>query len=188
MKKFAFIIPWFWQKSSEKEFLEIKSYFEKNWFSPILVDINRKRKTMSDYVKEFISISEKYNWEKYVFWFSFWAMIAFLSNEKINSKKLILASLSPYFKEDLPNNKKSWLKILWKNRIKDFEKIIFKEKILNFKKESYLLYWELERQDLKNRSLSFKTNKNSKITEIKNSYHELTKNYLNEIKKIIEII
>ena len=100
---------------------------------------------MTDYVNEFLGqLIHKENDEVYVFGFSFGAMIAFISAKDIKPKKIILASLSPYFKEDLPYLKKSWKKYVGQRRLRDFENFSFDKIVQNIKCDTQLLVGKKE--------------------------------------------
>lgn len=62
---------------------------------------------MTDYLEEYRrQLKHKENDEVYLFGFSLGAMLAFIIAKEVNAKKLILCSLSPFFKEDLKFIKK----------------------------------------------------------------------------------
>lgn len=131
MKKF-FIIPGFKEKSTSKKYAWLKNFLTTKGFEVVLVPVIWNRKTISENAKEF---QEFYNKQKgnenYILGFSFGAMIAFISAECLQPKKVFLCSLSPYFREDIKNEKQWILDSIGTKRTNDFSlmsgKVIAKE-------------------------------------------------------------
>ncbi len=119
MKTF-FIIPGFKQKSTDSNFVWLEKFLSEKGFRVILVSITWDRKVMSDYVAEF---EEFFNRNKgkdnYVLGFSYGAVIAFVTAQKLQPKKIFLCSLSPDFKEDLKHQKQWILNYIGKRRVVD---------------------------------------------------------------------
>lgn len=105
-KKTIFIIPGFNQMVTDKAYREIAKILKKENYFPILVKIPWKNTTIQENVKYFLNEYRKIkSKKKYILGFSFGAMIAFIASTKVRSCGLILCSLSPFFKEDLPMSK-----------------------------------------------------------------------------------
>lgn len=188
MKKIIYIIPGFLHSPKQKEYQKLKSIFLSKGYDVVLADVKWKYQTMSDYVRQF---TEKIKIDKrdkrYVLGFSFGAMIAMISATKIKFDELILCSLSPYFKEDIKNMKKSWKDSIGKNRIEDFQKYSAGKLSKNIKSDTFLFMGENEPIELKNRVE--KTHRqiiNSKLVIIPNTKHELNKEYIDKIKTYYE--
>ena len=128
MKKTIFTIPGFGDKVSEPQYKWMKSFFERHVFRVRPVPILWNYRVMSDYVDEFEKYYRKHKTAKnYVLGFSFGAMIAFISAQKILPDKLYLCSLSPYFKEDLHTLKPYWERLIGSHRLQDFQKFTAKK-------------------------------------------------------------
>ncbi|MDP2585762.1 MAG: hypothetical protein Q8P29_02700 [Candidatus Levybacteria bacterium] len=102
-KKAIFIIPGFNHLITNKAYREIAKILKKENYFPILVKIPWKNTTILENTKYFLNEYKKIKLKKkYILGFSFGAMIAFIASTKVRSSGLILCSLSPFFKEDLP--------------------------------------------------------------------------------------
>lgn len=188
MTKTFFIIPGFMQSAKDKELI-LKRYLIKKGHRAIVVSIDWKYKTMSDYIEEFKNfyIKEKTD-TNFVLGFSYGAVIALMSANQLCPKKIFLCSLSPDFKEDLVKMKPWIKKMIGKKRIKDIENrsgiIVAK----NLKIPSVIFYGEKEGISFPQLKLrceeTAKIAKNSKIIIVKDSPHDLNHpNYKESLKK-----
>lgn len=119
MKK-IFIIPGFKQKATDKSFVWLKKFLIAKGFGVSLVPIAWERRTMTDYAAEFESFYKKHNaTDNYVLGFSYGAVIAFITANKLKPKKIYLCSLSSDFKEDVRSMKRGIVKYIGKRRISD---------------------------------------------------------------------
>lgn len=186
MNKVVYIIPGFSESTKQKAYQEIAKFFKRRKFKSISVKLSWKYKTMSDYINQFMG-QYKYNKNVYLFGFSFGAMISFICSTKINPKALILCSLSPYFKEDLPYIKNSWRSFIGKKRFNDLKKYSFSKLIRQVKCKTILLAGSKESPELLKRvNDANKKLKNSKIIIIKNAKHKISqKEYLDAIKNLV---
>ncbi|HEU5114445.1 MAG TPA: hypothetical protein VFT82_01615 [Candidatus Paceibacterota bacterium] len=105
----------------EKESREIASLFKRAGFLPVVARIPWNKKAEFADMKKYVAIFlEQYkNHHKpgdktCVFGFSFGAMIAFITAPKIKPETLVLGSMSPSFKEDIPRWRDVWKKELQK--------------------------------------------------------------------------
>lgn len=122
-EKTIFIIPGFAQRPTNKAYIEIAKILESEGYCPILIDIPWKKSTISQNAEYFLKIYKKTKAKKkYILGFSYGAMIAFIAATKVNASGLILCSLSPYFKEDMPKTNKN-LSALMATRYEDFSKL-----------------------------------------------------------------
>lgn len=104
-EKIIFIIPGFKHLPTSKAYKEIATILKSQGYLPILVKIPWKQTTISENTKYFLKKYKKFNSrKKYILGFSLGAMIAFIASTKVRVSGLILCSLSPYFKEDLPSS------------------------------------------------------------------------------------
>lgn len=119
MKKF-FIIPGFKQKATDKQFVWLKKFLTRKCFDVSMVPITWNRRTMTDYAAEFENFYEdNKSGNDYFLGFSYGAVIAFITANKLKPKKIYLCSLSPDFKEDIINAKQWILDYIGKNRVAD---------------------------------------------------------------------
>jgi len=120
-EKVIFIIPGFNHLPINKAYVEIARMMQNDGYHPIIVTIPWKNTTISQnteyFIKEFKKIDAK---KKYILGFSFGAMIAFIASTKVDVYGLVLCSLSPYFKEDLPELNSSKIPSIQLQQHQDF--------------------------------------------------------------------
>lgn len=115
------IIPGFTHKPTDERYKWLVAYFEKKGFRVQLITIDWKYRVMSDYVAQFkAQYAQNPGRENCVLGFSFGAMVAMIAAGSVQVDKLILCSLSPYFKEDVASVPKSWLRYIGTKRVADF--------------------------------------------------------------------
>ena len=91
MKK-IFIIPGFKQKTTDKQFVWLKKFLITKGFSVSMVPITWDRRTMTDYALEFENFYERHKAkDNYVLGFSYGAVIAFITANKLKPKKIKLS-------------------------------------------------------------------------------------------------
>jgi hypothetical protein len=189
MSKVLYLIPWFLEKTTFKRYSALKTFLHKAWFKVISVEIDRKRKTMNDYVEDFLSTFNQHGNldEVFVLWFSFWAMISFISSTKLEVKAQFLCSLSPYFKEDIPSVKEQWKKALGKKRLKVFNDLWFDELSPHVKCKTYIFYGTKEWPEIAKRSKDANTKiYESELLIIEWAKHDLSeKQYIATIKEVV---
>lgn len=183
-KKYVFIIPGFRHKPSLKGYQQIKKILRKEGFTPVPMSIPWKEKTISETTQFFLEKYHKTLLKKsihpshvYFLGFSFGAMVAFLAATKIHVQGLILCSLSPFFKEDLPKNLPDNSSYLQLKRFTDFSglKSFTLAKKLKAKK-IWMLYGTKESRPLIRRvTATFKkiTTKNKFLLPIPATYHNI---------------
>lgn len=120
-QKTIFIIPGFRHQPKNKAYRQLAKILKKEGYYPILIKVSWRKTTISQncdyFLKKFYKINSK---KKYILGFSYGAMIAFLASTKVRVNGLILCSLSPYFKEDLPKINYGLVSSLTKARYQDF--------------------------------------------------------------------
>jgi esterase/lipase len=193
MAKVVYIIPGYQHTTSLKSYREVARYFKSRNYQVELVKINWARRVMSDYVAEAKGqvVRHKKGDAVCLFGFSFGAFIALNLAEQIIPKYLILGSLSPYFKEDLPYVKKTWKEFWGKRRIKDFSNFYFNKLVKKVKcSKIYLLGGGDEVPELKRRlKEAVKKIRNSELYYAEQVGHDLGhKNYLKLVKEIVSNI
>lgn len=194
MNKNIFIIPGFKEKIRNNRYLWLKNFLKEKGFSVFIAPIKWNYKTMNDYVSEFKTFYEKHkSTNNYILGFSYGAVIALLTANDLKPKKLYLCSLSPDFKEDMPNMKKWLLKYIGKRRIGEIKKRSGKEIAQNLKISSIIFYGEKEAKlypQLKIRcEETAKLANNSKLIIVKNAPHRIDyKEYKNSLKQELKKI
>lgn len=198
MNKVAYLIPGFGYRANNQTYLTIASIFRKNGIEPKIVDIKWHRRTMEDYVLQFMSQYDGSSKNHAIlFGFSLGANIAILSSQKIKTKNLVLCSISPYFKEDKKvNNNVIWylkpyqmiLEFLVSPAIKSMKK--YSSNLLN--KINYRTYIIVGKQELAisvNKAKdTHKRIKNSKLI-LTDAGHDIgNANYLKTLEAIIQKI
>ncbi len=153
MKKILFIIPGYTHKVADRPYRKIKELFEEKGFIVIPVQIHWKDTTISENVIQFLKEFKKIKTIKtYVLGFSFGAIIAYLASTKVQFSLQILCSLSPYFQEDIPYIKKSWIKSIGKRRFDNFSQISNSTIAPKVKTRSILLYGTKEGEFINRRA------------------------------------
>ncbi len=126
MKKTLIIIPGFGHNASNPEYRAVAKIAKKKGYIPVFVPVTWQYRGISRWLKETETrVKTKMGANTVILGFSFGAMLAVLLAQRYHCKKLILCSLSPYFKEDLrfiPNNARQWL---GKRRMHDFAHYTF---------------------------------------------------------------
>ena len=141
MRRTIFIIPCFRHKPSDSQYKRMRNFFATKGLSIKLIYIHWNQRIMSDYVYEFEQHYKKHKTQyNYVLGFSFGAMIAFISAQRLQPDRLYLCSLSPYFREDLKTLKPSWKKSIGKHRLQDFRRISAKQIAVKLKVRTVIFY------------------------------------------------
>lgn len=189
-QNFIFIIPGFRQKPTQKVYKQLSSLLKTRGFTPIVVPVDWRQKTISENSEYFLKMYKKIpSSRKYVLGFSYGAMIAFVSATKLPVQGLILCSLSPYFKEDLDNLSRSEYSTLPELYYQDFSKLQFNTLSKKIKaKKLFMIFGMKEELPLIIRSIdTFHTiSAESKyLIAIRNTYHNISdKKYLRAISYI----
>jgi len=187
MKK-IFIIPGFQQKAADKHFVWLKKFLTKQGFGVSMVPVTWERRTMADYTAEFEAFYKKHKVDNnYVLGFSYGAVVAFITANKLRPKKIFLCSLSPDFKEDVANTKRWILNYVGKNRVADSLGRSGKKFAKELAVPAVIFYGEKEGRQypqLKKRcEETVKLARRAKLVIIKNSPHDIAfSEYIEAIK------
>lgn len=188
MSKILYVIPGFGQSTIDNEYQNLISLAKDIGYEVVEYVPYWDRKTIDHWIADFLSFTKKRSMDHCsVVGFSFGAYIAVLASKHLNFEKIILCSLSPYFKNDIKNLPSAVFPMLGKRRMEAFAQIDFPEQLLA--DEVYLLIGEndfpyaVERTDA-----IFKTLKNKKFLNIiPNTKHTIdTPEYLSAITKILK--
>ncbi|MBI5123053.1 hypothetical protein HZA75_04310 [Candidatus Roizmanbacteria bacterium] len=194
LKKTVFILPGYRQTPKQKAYQAIAAILKNEGYDPILVTVPWKESTISEntelFLQKFKKIQRK---KKYILGFSFGAMIAFLAATKVDVEGLILCSLSPYFKEDLPKVKKNLLSPIQKERYEDFSSLHCATLAKQIKaKQVLMVYGSKEARPLKKRVTTAFTQiakKQKYLLPVKHVDHTINdKRYLSTIHQIVQTL
>jgi len=126
MSKLLYIIPGISESTKNSGYKKIISSAKKHGYIVIPINILWDKTTMTNWIQQFESIVKKHrNKNAVALGFSFGAYIVAVSAQQFNFKKIILCSLSPYFKRDLKYLPLSIYKAFGKRRMEDFENYSF---------------------------------------------------------------
>ena len=190
MKKIAFIVPGFGNSGKEKEYQKIAGFFEKRNIKPVIARISWKRHTLlqnAQQAREQLAATDLENTKIYLLGFSFGAMKVFLISSEIKIESLVLCSLSPYFKEDMPGIKKWWRNMLGKRRTKEFEGLLFGSFVSKIYCKTTILYGNKEGIEVEKRAEDAQRKiKNSQLIVLGGVRHDISDEvYLDKIEKVI---
>lgn len=197
-KKLTFIIPGFRHTPTSKAYKKVASILKAAGHKPISIKIPWKERTISEntsyfldqYKRKMTTKGQKTKKQKtYFLGFSFGAMIAFLASTKVKVDGLILCSLSPYFKEDLPKTKRHLRSTLQESRYEDFAQLRCSKLTKKIKaKKILMLYGSKESKPLIRRVMkTYKqiTSKRKYLLSIQDAEHDINNaQYLRTIHHI----
>ncbi|HUD06927.1 MAG TPA: hypothetical protein VMR34_03510 [Candidatus Saccharimonadales bacterium] len=182
--------------AASKEYEPLRKMLTGKGYKVVPVDINWRRKTVSQFSDEFIDIYRANKTEhNTVLGNSFGAMVVFVTAPVLNPNIVIIGSLSPFFKEDLSSfSGKELLRRFGKGRIKDFKILSATDianKINGLNIDVEFVYGEKETTTLPElmhrvRDSAKRTNK-SKLHELKNAPHSMRRSaYIDGLSKTIK--
>lgn len=193
MNKIAFIIPGLGCPIKNKEYQEIAKYFKQKNFKPVIVEINWKRNTHTQYVEQFKKQYTEHvgkDDKVYILGFSFGAMISCISVPELKPDGQILCSPSPFFQEDMPKIKKWWKDYHGKRRCEVFNKLSFANIAKQIKCKTYIIAGNKEGIEVGHRAKDAKKKiKNSELFFLEGVRHDIAdRKYLNKIAEIIKVL
>jgi pimeloyl-ACP methyl ester carboxylesterase len=99
------------QSAADPKYEELRQAIEARGYKVIASPLHWNKKTVSEYTKEFIDFykSNKGDEGNIVIGNSFGAMVAFLSAPIIKPDRVLVCSLSAYFKEDMHKQKQNYM-------------------------------------------------------------------------------
>ena len=193
-QKIVFLIPGFRHKITQKGYRLLKKQLVKDGFCVVPIAIPWSGSTIVDNMECFLEQYKKKlknlgveSKEVYVLGFSYGALIAFLAATKISVQGLILCSLSPFFKEDLPRKLPKNSSALQAIRYEIFATLHSKKLAKKIKAKSIcMLYGEKESAALIKRSKkTFQqvASKKKYLFAIQKTQHNISdKKYINAIQ------
>ncbi len=190
MKKVAYIIPGYQQSyKNKKGYNKIAEFFKEKGIKPIHIELKWNYKNPIQFERYISQFLKKYkkpkNTKVYILGFSFGSMIALMSEFKTRPEALILCSLSPYFKEDLPKIPKGWSN-WWKKNYKNSD-ISFDQIAPKIRTKVFIIAGDKEGVEVEYRAKSAKRMiKGSSLFVAKGAKHWISQSkYLTEVKKVI---
>jgi esterase/lipase len=186
----AFLIPGSGENLKSRDYQAILDLYKQLGYEPHFVPIDWKYRTVDDWVEQVEKrISKKDLQDSLLSGFSFGSMIALAVAAKTNSKQLLLFSLSPYFKEDMPLPEK-YGKWAGKRRIENFEKMSFNKLAAEIESPTIIFIGFKEKEkykDMWHRSNeAHKRIKDSKLILVEGAGHDVT--HPSYIKAIVKNI
>jgi len=189
--KTVLFVPGFKEQLNSRDYKSTIKAIEDKGYKVTFVPINWQRTLISDWVKELDQVYEKHDPKKTILaGFSYGSMTAFLSATNRTPSELWLFSLSPYFSDDIPHMKKSWLATIGHRRVAAFRALDFSKLAKNITCKTLIFVGAVEAKKYPstgNRSkVAHQTIKNSQLIVVPDAGHDVTdKNYLAAIQKAI---
>lgn len=144
-------------------------------------------KCYEEFKSQFLNYKRSKDEEIYILWFSFGAFLSLIASTELEIDGQFLCSISPFFKEDLPWTKKSWLNYLGKNRVKDLETVSFEKLATKIDCKTIIFYWDQEWPEVEKRALEAGEKiKNNTLIKIIWAQHDIwQKEYIEALEKNI---
>lgn len=189
--KTVLFVPGFREDIKSRNYNSTLAAIKNKGYKVKFVPINWTRTTIIDWVKELDAEYAKYKPDNTILaGFSYGSMAAFLSATKNNPSELWLFSFSPYFSDDMPDMKKSWLSNIGLRRANAFRKLNFNKLACNIKCKTLIMVGEVEaaKHPLidKRSKLAHQKIINSRLVVIPDADHDVTgKSYIEAIKAAV---
>jgi esterase/lipase len=185
MKGIVFLIAGFEinRTAAHDEYKLLREAIESKNYKVVPVDINWKHHTMSKFVREFTDLyKQRASKHNIIIGNSFGAMVALITAAELKPDKIVLCSLSPFFKEDIPrfHPEEKLYKWFGRRRVDDFRTIsaeALAEAINNTKVQSVHFYGEKEKKIYKklvDRVVSTAKDLHSPAVEIPDAPHSFS--------------
>lgn len=181
------IIPGFGETVKQSAYQQIAIFAHEKGYNVLMFIPRWQRHIATDWLNEFQQFIQRNvpsPCNTLVIGFSFGAYIAINSARHFKFKKILLCSLSPYFRDDIPKLPAIAYKILGKKRIQDFKKYAFP---LAIRTPAIFFVGDKDMPLVIERSKkAFKQRGGPKKFElVSGAEHEIDKKYLEIIKKYI---
>mgnify|MGYP001594670819 CR=1 FL=1 len=186
----AYLIPGNKESLKSRDYQAVLNMYKELGYKPKFVQIDWKYKTIDDWVEQVKAEIPKNDLKESILsGFSWGSMIVLtIAANYINPKKLLLYSLSPYFAEDLPHVKETWLKWAGKRRVVTFKKLYMNELAVRINCPTVIFVGSKEvskYSDMQRRTReAHKRIKGSKVIEIEDVKHDVgDPKYVQAIRK-----
>ncbi|MEJ0072874.1 MAG: alpha/beta hydrolase [Candidatus Saccharibacteria bacterium] len=124
--KTALFVPGSGEGLQSRDYATVLKAIESKGYKVKFVPITWPRTTLDKWVAELMAVYDTYDAEDTILaGFSWGAMTAFVAATMRTPSELWLFSLSPYFAEDLPRLKRSWLRQNGHRRVSAFHDVSF---------------------------------------------------------------
>jgi pimeloyl-ACP methyl ester carboxylesterase len=189
--KTVLFIPGFREDMESRNYRSTLAAIERKGYAVKFVPIRWARTTINDWVKELNAEYSKHDpAETILAGFSYGSMTAFMAAVNKNPSELWLFSFSPYFSDDMPGIKKSWLSNIGRHRADSFRKLDFSTLAKSITCKTLLMVGEIEaaKYPLLNKRTKQAHQKiaNSNLIVVKGAGHDVAdKNYIAAIKGAI---
>ena len=189
--KTVLFVPGFREDLNSRDYKSALAAIETRGYRVKFVPINWSRTTIVDWTKELNKVYSNYDaTETVLAGFSFGAMTAFMVATSNNPSELWLFSFSPYFSDDMPDMKKSWLSYIGHRRADSFRKLNFNNLAKSIKCKTLILVGRVEAKKYplidKRSKLAHQKITNSKLVVVEGAGHDISnRNYIAAIKDTI---
>lgn len=185
----AYFIPGWGEILTDRNYQAVLDVYKEAGYEPEFINIDWNYKLIDDWVEEVKGkISKKDLESSLLSGFSFGAMISLvLAAKYARPQKLLLFSLSPYFAEDIPKLKKSWISGIGKRKTENFNKLQFAPIAQKIKSPTSIFVGIKEGKEIERRAKGAeKYIKNSKLITIDDVGHDVANpTYVKEIKNLL---
>lgn len=184
----AYLIPGNGENLKSRDYQAVLNTYKELGYEPEFVSIDWKYKTIDDWVEQVRQQIPASNIKSSLLsGFSFGSMIALAIAAGVNPKQLLLFSLSPYFKEDMPLPEK-YQKWAGKRKVENFKHFSFNELASKIKCSTRLFIGSKEiskYKEMDHRSSEAKKRiNNNKLVVVKDVGHDIgDPKYIEAIKK-----
>jgi pimeloyl-ACP methyl ester carboxylesterase len=177
-------IPGYYESINDRDYKAVIKTIESKGYKVKFVPVTWMRTTLKDWLPAFIKTYEKYDAKSTILvGFSFGAVIALCAAARRNPAGLWLFSLSPYFVEDIPKDKRDMYG-LGHRRIGAFKEMLSEDLCKSISCPTLVFVGEKEDKSVHGRAI--RTNKllsRSKLIEVPDSKHDVANsNYIKSIK------
>ncbi len=143
--KTVLFAPGFRETIDFRDYRSVISAIKNKGYAVKFVQISWARTTISDWVKEFEKEYAKHDPKDTILaGFSYGSLTAFMAATKTNPAELWLFSFSPYFSDDMPHMKKSWLAGIGHRRADAFRALDFDTLAKKIKCPTLIIVGEVE--------------------------------------------
>lgn len=189
--KTVLFVPGFREELTTRNYDVTLKAIEAKGYQVNFVPIKWERTRISDWVGQLDDTYSKYDPKNIILaGFSYGAMTAFVSAVRQNPFELWLFSLSPYFADDMPKIKKSWLSSIGHRRASNFKELDFNTLAKSITCKTLIVVGEVEAKKyplVGNRAnVASKAIPNSELVWVPKAGHDVTdKNYIKAIQEAI---
>lgn len=189
--KTVLFVPGFREDINSRDYNSTINAIESRGYKVVFVPINWTRSTLIDWVQELNNVYGNYDPKETILaGFSYGAMTAFMTATERNPSELWLFSLSPYFSDDMPKMRKSWLNSIGHRRADVFRALDFNLLAKNINCKTLLFVGEKEVKKYPllgtRASAAHEQISRSTLTVVANTGHDVAnKQYVESIKDMI---